>query len=285
MKLCVSSDIVTHRKDGSPLPFREALHFLREAGFEEIDHGFTTPSLLSENWKEDFLGKISAAREEGIRFRYTHLPFDYPGVDSTYGWEEFRLASIRAMELSVLAEADCAAIHPRTSMTRDYDAARERDAALGFLSLYRDEAEKAGLALALENMRGPGKSAPKEILRFGTETADLIKLADDLGIGICWDTGHANISAQRQEESLLLIGSRLRMVHVNDNFAEDDVHIAPFLGNTDWAGVARGLKGIGYEGSLNLEVTCNRRPEPLRADYARYMAASARLLVSMIENA
>ena len=285
MKLCVSSDIIKRHQDGSPIPFRDALCFLREAGFEEIDHGFVTPSLLKENWKEDFLVKLREAEEESIRFRYVHLPFDYPGPDSPYGWEEFRLASVRAMELAVRAGADCAAIHPRTSMTRDYDAVRERAAALDFLAFYRDEAEKAGLTLALENMRGPGQSAPKEIRRFGTETADLISLADELGIGICWDTGHANISGQNQESSLLRIGERLRMVHVNDNFAEDDVHIAPFLGSTDWAGAARGLKGAGYRGSLNLEVGCTRRPEPLRADYARYMAASARLLVSMIEEA
>ncbi len=285
MKLCVSSDIVTRRKDGSPLPFREALVFLKDAGFEEIDRGFETPVLLREDWEEDFAGKMRDAEAEGVRFRYAHLPFDYPGPDSPYGWEEFRLASVRAVKLAVRAGVDCAAIHPRTAMTRDYDAGRERAAALDFLAFYRDEAAKAGLTLALENMRGPGRSAPKEIRRFGTETADLISLADELGIGVCWDTGHANISGQDQEKSLLLIGKRLRMVQINDNFAEGDVHIAPFLGNTDWAGVARGLKGAGYRGSLNLEVGCGRRPEPLRADYARYMASSARLLASMIEEA
>ncbi len=284
MRLCVSSDIITRHGDGSPIPFREILRFLKNAGFEEIDHGFVTPSLLKPEWKEDFMKKLRTAEEEGIRFRYAHLPFDYPGPESAYGWEEFRLASLRAMELAVLAGVDCAAIHPRTSMIRDYDPFRERKAALEFLFPYRDMAEKAGLTLALENMRGPGKSASKEILRFCTETADLVSLADELGIGICWDTGHANISGQNQEESLLLIGKRLRMVHVNDNFAEGDVHIAPFLGNTDWSGVVQGLKGAGYRGSLNLEVGCGRRPEALWADYARYMASSARLLVSMIAN-
>ena len=284
MDLCVTSHIVMRSEDGTPVSFRETMLFLRQAGFQEIDYMFTTPLLLQPSWREDFLEEVGTAKKEGVRFRYAHLPFDYPGRDSAYGWEEFRTASVRSMELAVRAGVDCAAIHPRTSMTREYDAGRERDAALSFLEPYREEAGKAGLVLALENMRGPGQSASGEIRRFGTETDDLVRLADSLGIGICWDTGHGNISAQDQEDSLQKIGPRLRMVHINDNFAEGDVHLAPFLGSVDWAGVARGLKRAGYQGSLNLEVSCHKRPEKVRTEYARYMAASAMLLASMIEN-
>ena len=285
MKLCVSSGIVARPHEGPAASFRESLVFLKEAGFEEIDYGFQTPALLRSDWKESFLSKLAEAKEEGVRIRFVHLPFDYPGVDSPYGWEEFFLASRRAIELAVLSGADAGAIHPRTVMTREYDRTREAEAALAFLTPYRDLAKEAGLPLALENMRGPGKSADPAIRRFCTGTGDLIALADELGIGICWDTGHANISGQEQEESLRMIGKRLLLVHINDNFAEDDVHIAPFLGDTDWASVARGLRAAGYRGSLNLEVTCSRLPEPLRPGYARYMASSARLLRRMIEEA
>lgn len=283
MKLCVSSDVVRRKSGEDSAGFRETMIFLKEAGFEEIDYGFDTPHLLRPDWKEFFFARLEEAKRENVRVRYAHLPFDYPGGDAAYGWEEFRLASLRAMELAVRAEVDCAAIHPRTFMTRDYDAAREREASLAFLTFYRDAARDAGLVLALENMRGAGKSAPKEIRRFATATEDLVGLADALEIGICWDTGHANISSEEQEASLSLIGSRLKMVHINDNFAEGDVHIAPFVGSVDWAGVASGLKKAGYRGSLNLEVTCNRLPEELRADYARYMAAAAKHLARMIE--
>lgn len=76
----------------------------------------------------------------------------------------------------------------------------------------------------------------------------------------------------------------LKMVHINDNFAEDDVHLAPFLGRIDWQQTMKALKEIGYSGSMNLEVKCNALPMELRESYAAYMAASGRYLIRLFEN-
>ena len=74
------------------------------------------------------------------------------------------------------------------------------------------------------------------------------------------------------------------MVHINDNFAEDDVHLAPFLGRIDWQQTMKALKEIGYSGSMNLEVKCNALPMELRESYAAYMAASGRYLIRLFDN-
>ena len=282
MRLCVTVNIISRCTGGTQEEFREALVFLKNAGFEEIDFPFNTPMMLRENWREDVRAKGALAKEAGVHIRYAHLPFDYPKEDCGYGWEEFETASFRAMEMAKELGVDCAAIHPRTFMTREYDAEKEHEEAIRFLAPYCEYAKKIGLALGLENMRGPGQSAPKEILRYGTETDDLIRMADELGTGICWDTGHGNISAQPQKESLLKIGARLKMVHINDNFAEDDVHVAPFIGNVCWEETAAGLKGVNYQGSLNLEVNCRKLPEEVKAGYAAYMGQAAKKLASMI---
>ena len=155
--------------------------------------------------------------------------------------------------------------------------------ALDFLRPYCDYARKAGLTLALENMRGAGRSADPAIKRFATDTDDVMDLATVLDVGVCWDTGHGHISNQPQAESLSLIAPRLKMLHVNDNFAEDDVHLAPFLGTVDWNGVASALREIGFTGAINLEVNCNKRPLPTRAAYAAYMGEAAKHLRGMIE--
>ena len=105
-----------------------------------------------------------------MRIRYAHLPFDYPNGKSPYDWEDFLEASRRAIGLAVEAGVDCAAIHPRTAMTREYDAEKEHENAVAFLAPYCALVEEAGLVLALENMRGPGQGAPKEIKRCGTQT-------------------------------------------------------------------------------------------------------------------
>ena len=283
MKLCVTSGIIRQYSDGTPVPFDEALSFLKRAGFDEIDLDITTPLMLREDWEANFHSMVDQAVTAGIRIRYAHLPFDYPNKNSAYNWDDFYTASCRAISMAAAAGVDCAAIHPRAFMTRDYDAAAEHEAAFRFLMPYRDYAKQAGLILALENSRGPGKSALPETKRYLTEVDDLIQLADELDIGICWDTGHANISAQAQKESLLKIGKRLKMVHINDNWADDDIHTAPFLGSICWREVIEGLKAVGYSGSLNLEVSCNRLPEALRIIYAEYMASSARVLIDMMK--
>ena len=282
MKLCVTGNIIAKCVNGRNDVFAKALAVLKASGFEEMDFPFDTPMMLCEDWKEDFREKRALAKEAGVRIRYVHLPFDYPKEGCGYGWEEFMTASFRAMELAAETGADCAAIHPRTYMTREYDAEKEYKDAVEFLKPYCEYARKLGLTLGLENMRGPGQSAPKDIRRYGMQTEEVIRMADELGTGICWDTGHGNISAQPQEESLKKIGKRLKMLHINDNFAEDDVHIAPFVGNVNWAEVAAGLKAIGFEGSLNFEVGARKLPEEVRESYAAYMGAAARKLAEMM---
>ena len=279
--LCVTSKIHAWRTDGSSVPFAEAVALAKKAGFTQLDYGFTSAGLLKEDWEEAALKDYHTAREAGLAFRYAHLPYDYPKTADK--WPDFYAASRRAIDLAVRFGVECAAIHPRTSMTKDYDHDLMRTNALDFLRPYCEYAKKAGLTLALENMRGAGKSADPSIKRYATQAEDLWDLAQTLDIGICWDTGHGNISAQAQYESLKLVSPRLKMLHINDNYAEDDLHLAPFLGTVDWQAVSKALHEIGYHGAINLEVTCNKRPIKLRDSYAAYMAESAALLREMIK--
>ena len=283
--LCVTSKILTRHADGTPVPFAETAGLIREAGFEEVDMSLEAPLLTADDAREQLEERLRICEKTGIRIRYCHLPYHYPAENDAEGWEVFHAATRSAIDFAKRAGADCAAVHPRSFMTRDYDPEREYSRAYRFLEPVQDYAVKRGFPLALENMRGAGRSADPAIRRFGTETADVIALADALNMGICWDTGHGNISGQDQYESLVRIGSRLRMVHLNDNFAEDDVHLALFLGRVSWDGVAKGLREIGYQGSLNTEVECNGRPEPLRVLYARYMAEAVRTLREMMTEA
>lgn len=278
MNYCVTSKIITSRPDGTNPSFADTLAFAKAAGFSELDYCFQPPELLTDRWKTVFEDNLAKAHASGVRLRFAHMPYHYPTEKTAYGEEEFFLASCRAMELAARAGVDCAAIHPRCSVTREYDAEKEMEKMYAFLVPYRDEAKKAGLALALENMRGPGKSADPALRRFGMDVHEIISLADRLEIGICWDTGHGNISGQPQRASLLAIGERLRMVHLNDNHDEDDIHLAPFLGTIDWKETMAALAEIGYQNSLNLEVQTTRVPEALRASYAAYMGKAVREL-------
>lgn len=280
MELCVSSKIHDHLSDGTAVPFSHAVTLARDAGFTQMDYSFSARSLLKDGWAEKALADWQTAQDAGVTFRYAHLPYDYP--KDTHGWKDFFIASCRAIDLACHFRVECAAIHPCTSMTRQYNHDLMRRNALDFLRPYCEYAKSSGLALALENMRGAGRSADPEIQRFGTQAADQWDLAQTLDIGVCWDTGHANISAQEQYAALCLIAPRLKMLHINDNFAEDDIHLAPFLGSTNWEGITDALREIGFTGALNLEVNCNRYPPEVRSAYSAYMGYAARHLRTMI---
>lgn len=285
MKLSVSTHIIDKWEDGSPVAFKDAIEFARNAGFEVFDMSLDTTFYLHEGWQRELDERADMAAKAGIPIKTMHLPYNYPRSGSAEEWDNFNKASFRAIDQVKRIGAACAAIHPRSYMTSQYDADEEYQAAYEFLRPFCEYAQQKGVKLAIEVMRGAGRSAPAHVRRFGTDVNDLIRLADDLGEGICWDTGHANISMQNQYKSLKKIGSRLRMIHVNDNFAEDDIHLAPFLGNVDWQGFVRGLKEIGYPGDMNLEVSCKRMPLPMWKPYGELMAESGRRLIRMFQEA
>ena len=285
MKLCVSSGISAFLPDHTPLPLQSSIDLARQAGFEEFDWGMNCPMLLQENWQAQVEGMAEAIRSAGIHIRYLHTPYDYPHKGSAEDWERFSLAEMRAIDCAALLHVDCAAIHPRSFMRPDYDADEEYAQAVDFLRPFCDYAHARDVTLGIEIMRGAGASAPARLRRFGTDTDVLIALADAMDEKICWDTGHAHISLQNQKKSIHKVGHRLGMVHINDNFAEDDVHLAPFLGRVPWEETMQALRDVGYAGSMNLEVKCNRLPPELRPSYAAYMAASGRYLIHLFDTA
>jgi sugar phosphate isomerase/epimerase len=285
MKACVTSKILSKDTSGKTVPFEETLQFVKQAGFEEIDMGLEAPALTGPGWESALYDRIRLCEREHIRIRYAHMPYHYPKPDDAKGWEEFYTATCRAIDFAKAAGVDSAAIHPHSFVKKDYDPVKERAEAIEFLTPYQDYALRKGFVLCLENMRGAGQSADPALRRLGMETADVISIADELQLGVCWDTGHGNISGQEQYKSITALGDRLKMVHLNDNFAEGDIHLAISLGNADWDQIAAGLAAVGYKGSLNTEVTCVRFPEPLKPLYAAYMYRSVRWLEGLIAEA
>lgn len=283
MNLCVTSGILPAYADSAAPAWKESAEFAKSVGFDEFDMMLTTPQMTCENWEQKLSERAEEYAKAGIRIRFIHTPFDYPALTDAEGWERFRLAEMRAIGKIKELGADCAAIHPRTYMKTDYDADEEHKAALEFLSPYVEHALQTGAVLALENGRAPGCEAHHKLRRYGCDLDEFLALADETGLGVCWDTGHANTAMLNQYKALKKVGSRLLEVHINDNFGNDDQHTAPFCGNVDWNAVTTALRETGYTNSINLEVTCKRTPQGLQRAYAQYMAESARELIRMIE--
>ena len=84
-------------------------------------------------------------------------------------------------------------------------------------------------------------------------------------IGICLDTGHANLS-NILPEYIAAFGKDIITMHIHDNYgymggnrskAEDDMHNIPGSGNIDWKDVFIKIYESGYNNVLMLELTAS----------------------------
>ena len=126
-------------------------------------------------------------------------------------------------------------------------------------------------------MRSVQKGTPSH--RYCSSPDELCDIADACGIGVCWDTGHANMVYDDQYEAILKLGHRLQCTHINDNLGKDDLHLAPFSGNVKWETDMKALREINYPGVLNLEIGINNSaPDALKDAGARYALETLRNL-------
>jgi len=110
---------------------------------------------------------------------------------------------------------------------------------------------------------------------------ELTKLCDALDhelFGLCWDTGHAMLQCLDQQAALSSLGSRLKVLHIQDNDGKSDAHILPFHGKVKWDDVVAGLQGAGYQGAWTYEThnAVRTLPDPLRDDALRLAVAIGR---------
>ena len=107
-------------------------------------------------------------------------------------------------------------------------------------------AAERNVSIALENDRSI------ERMNFILELARNVDMPN---IGICVDTGHANLGDLGAGRAIRMAGSLLLTTHLQDNLGERDDHMPPGMGNIDWADVFHALREINYERTLMLELT------------------------------
>ncbi len=144
---------------------------------------------------------------------------------------------------------------------------------LAVFRTFVEEAEKAGVGIAIENLCDhwlkPGRR------RFGATVPELRWLLEELqspNVGICWDTGHANIQRLDQYRAIKTLGNQLVTTHIADNDTTGDQHLLPFAGNVDWDAVTSALREISFTGLFALEVggAVHGLPLPVREAKIRY---------------
>ena len=246
-------------------------------GFDSADFSLESLGMAAEGWQVIAEKALDDAREIGIQIEQCHLPYS---ANVCYPFDE---KMHRAIDAASFLGVDYAVLHPNTATLpmEEYDRKAQYDLVMRHLAPFVEHGNRVGLKIVVENLREVHGNTPAH--RYCQEPDELCDIADALGIGVCWDFGHAHISGVKQSEALAYVGKRLKAIHVNDNFADGDIHIPPFMGTLDWRDAMHGLALAGYEGLFNYELNTGRIPTGMKMQYAKYIIAAAHELMSYIE--
>jgi len=225
-----------------------------------------------------------AAMHHGIEISQLHGP--WPTDDTS---EESRRQGMAYMRTAVLAchllECRHLILHPVMPYGRakDEDADTAEEMTARRLEDLLADCERYGVILCLENMpfRGQRISPPARI-------ASLVCRIQSPNLGICLDTGHANVLGVDAGDAVRCCAENLRVLHVHDNNGNTDAHMLPFTGTVNWTSFTSALAEIGFAGSLDLECTgpvSGHMPKDLRKQGESLTYLTARRLSDMVEAA
>ncbi|HHT26932.1 MAG TPA: sugar phosphate isomerase/epimerase [Firmicutes bacterium] len=272
---CIWTDFLTE------LEPEDAIRMIGEAGFQQVEFGSGHEKNFLEG-KEDE-GKrlkriVHAAERAGVSIVQMHgrlCNFMDENAEENIAWAH------RSMERAAMLGVRWVVFHPAQSpgygtSLEEWEYTRVRNVEI--FRAFLKTAERVGVGIAIENMLGHRP-------RFGAPASDLLWLLDQLKsdrVGICWDTGHANVSNVKQGQAIRAINKRLVALHIDDNDGSSDQHLMPLRGRIDWDDVLTALREIDYHGPFDLELPGERKvtPHAARPAQLRYLYQLSRVMLA-----
>lgn len=279
-RLCLHPNRTTDIKEN----ICDGIRFNKKIGFDAADLSLKFLIKMTGDWQPVIEGVMQTAETEQLPIEICHMPYSTSFLKHPEELPAFNEAFHRAIDAVAVIKPKYAVMHPNTTLLplSDYDRAAQYDNVMEHLSPFVEHAQKVGVTLVVENMipRRPKKAA---LHRYCEQPDELCEVADALGVGVCWDTGHAHAAGLKQSEAIGYLGNRLKMLHLNDNRGTGgDDHLPPFLGKIDWQDTMSGLSLVGFEGLLNFEVHLDSVPDDLKQIQAKYILETSRILRQMM---
>lgn len=205
-----------------------------------------------KNWRENVRKIKEYADKIGIKFTQSHaFCFCMPEPEDT----DYQMR--KSIEASAIAGVPWVVMHPWiTGKATREEILKEN---IRRFEPYIEYAKSFGVGIAIENMAKRvfwfGEEVKTEAFYSADELTELTDILNDKygNVGICWDTGHAFLSMDNQEEDIIKLGSRLKTLHIADNDSQYDDHTAPFMGYVNWKKIMKALDEINYAGTFNFE--------------------------------
>ena len=253
----------------------DALKRIRAVGFDEVEicadrtHLDPRVSSIEEVRKaKDVLNRI------GLRPHSFHAP--WTNVDLASKDDFKRESSLEAMmrSLDYCAELECQimVLHANSSEGLKYLTRKAmRQSTTDSVKSLAEYAGDLNVKIALENLHEHG------VKRFGSTVSDLKLIIKNVGsdyVGICLDTGHANMIHRKGFSPQMEIGRAgkdLISLHLHDNDGLEDRHWPIGRGTIDWHKVLEVLGRANPDLVLMHEVFGDGDPDKIARECIRNM--------------
>lgn len=263
MQLSTSTNICAFQRGRERVPVEFSIDVCARAGYQVLDINWCMAMnpdspLRGDGW-QDYVKRIGRyARERGIRFNQSHLPYyDIFGRNEPEKAQLMEELIRRSILATGMLGARWAVTHPGTVYEAGQDMAVSKQRNLDYFAPHVEMARSVGVGIALENDFEYQPLMPAQRIYCASvyELAELCDaFGDDRHVGVCYDFGHANLTGGRHRQNLNALGGRLKAIHVQDNHGTRDEHLMPFFGTIDWQDAMRGLAEGGYDGDLTYEI-------------------------------
>ena len=274
MKICVQSGgIVEH------VGKETGYQWIAQSGFEGIDWNAIEHACVPNNWKdgcvydlpleqcvEHFREEYELIRKNGLVISQAHAPFPcYSAEDE--GMFPYMLGVYeRMIEVCqyygvprVVVHAVVCSFDSKINTPKTVEAINHRlyESLIPVLQRCPD------VTVCLENLFGWSGMATEG---FCCDASEAVRWLDDLNektgrkaFGFCLDVGHLQLLHKDFRTFIPALGDRLVCLHLHDNDAVHDQHVAPLSGTIRWKQVCDALKEIGYAYDLSFETFMQAR--------------------------
>ena len=256
-----------------PYGLKEGLKAIANAGFEAIDYSITQNAM---DWEEGFFQDISlpdfaqhfkkigkTVRDTGLEMGQCHAPYASPTFSDLAFYANLQKQIIRSIYAAGYMETPYIVAHPVLDIA--FCEGQNREVALqttlDHFSAMAPALKETGVTMCIENLFFFVREGNRWLPNFGSNAEDLCEVIDTLNamhgpyFAACVDTGHAVAARNDPAELLRGLGSRTKVLHIQDTLPNKDAHLIPTFGSINWKEVTTALGEVGYRGTFNFEVS------------------------------
>jgi protein FrlC len=260
-------------------PLKHAIRRLRQLGYQGIEVWGGRPHLYRHDLDAEF-DSIKALLDECEMTVPNFIPaqFRYPSILCSSN-EIVRRDSVRYIQAAIDNALGLGApsVSLCAGMTLDGESVEQgwKNLRQSILDLL-DYTDKTNLLLLIE----PAHRVESTLILTVADRLRMIGEIKSERLGICLDTGHANVNGEDLAQVVRTCQGVPLHIHMDDNQGDSDAHVIPGEGSINYKPFVAALMGINYHGFVSAELGFQYTLEPDAAVQKTHTALSEMFTVN-----